>query len=48
MTPARRQAAERGFTLLELIVALLLLALMAAVMVGSVSLSARSWDGGEA
>jgi general secretion pathway protein J len=39
---------SRGFTLLELIVALLLLALMAAVMVGSVSLSARSWDGGEA
>ncbi|MBK9704459.1 MAG: prepilin-type N-terminal cleavage/methylation domain-containing protein [Betaproteobacteria bacterium] len=48
MTRARRRAAERGFTLLELIVALLLLALMAAVMVGSVSLSARSWDGGEA
>jgi general secretion pathway protein J len=42
-----RQSA-RGFTLLELTVALTLLALMAAVLVGSVSLSARSWDGGEA
>jgi general secretion pathway protein J len=38
----------RGFTLLELIIALSLLALMAAVLAGSVSLSARSWDGGEA
>jgi general secretion pathway protein J len=37
-----------GFTLLELIIALSLLALMAAVLAGSVSLSARSWDGGEA
>lgn len=43
-----RRGAARGFTLLELTIALLLLALMAAVMVGSVSLSARSWDGGEA
>ncbi len=37
-----------GFTLVELIVALVLLALMASVMFGSLSLAARSWDGGEA
>lgn len=41
-------AGARGFTLVELVVALLLLALMASVMFGSLSLSARSWDGGEA
>jgi general secretion pathway protein J len=40
-------ARTAGFTLLELIIALSLLALMAAVLAGSVSLSARSWDGGE-
>ena len=39
---------EDGFTLLELVIALSLLALMAAVLAGSVSLSAKSWDGGEA
>ena len=38
----------RGFTLIELIIALMLLALMAAVLFGSLSLAARSWDGGEA
>ena len=38
---------EDGFTLLELVIALSLLALMAAVLAGSVSLSAKSWDGGE-
>ncbi len=43
-----RRHGERGFTLLELTVALVLLALMAAVLVGSVRLAARSWDGGEA
>ncbi len=37
-----------GFTLLELIVALVLLALMASVMFGSLSMASRSWDGGEA
>ncbi len=37
-----------GFTLLELIIALVLLALMASVMFGSLSMAARSWDGGEA
>jgi len=46
--PLRLPRGVRGFTLLELIIALSLLALMAAVLVGSVSLSARSWDGGEA
>ncbi len=39
---------ERGFTLLELTIALLLLAMMAAVVTGSVNLAAKSWDGGEA
>ena len=39
---------QRGFTLLELSIALLLLALMGGVLAGSVRLAARSWDGGEA
>ena len=39
---------DRGFTLIELTVALLLLALMSAVLYGSLSLSADSWDKGEA
>ncbi|MEP7183108.1 MAG: prepilin-type N-terminal cleavage/methylation domain-containing protein [Betaproteobacteria bacterium] len=43
---ARRAAA--GFTLVELTIALMLLALMAAVLAGSVRLAARGWDGGEA
>src|SRR6266567_7287974 len=38
----------QGFTLVELIVALLLLALMSALLYGSLSLSATSWDRGEA
>jgi general secretion pathway protein J len=38
----------RGFTLLELTIALVLLALMAAMMFGSLSFAGRSWDGGEA
>ncbi|HEY2864991.1 MAG TPA: prepilin-type N-terminal cleavage/methylation domain-containing protein [Casimicrobiaceae bacterium] len=37
-----------GFTLVELMVALLLLALMSSVLYGSLSLSATSWDRGEA
>lgn len=37
-----------GFTLLELTVALLLLALMSALLYGTLSLSANSWDRGEA
>lgn len=38
----------RGFTLLELLIALTLLALMASVLFGSLRLAARSWDAGEA
>ncbi len=37
-----------GFTLLELVIALVLLALMSAVMFGSLSMAGRTWDGGEA
>ena len=43
--PARRSA---GFTLLELTVALVLLALLSGVLFGSLSFAGRSWDGGEA
>jgi len=39
---------NRGFTLLELTVSLLLLALMSSVLYGTLSLSASSWDRGEA
>src|SRR5438128_6220357 len=45
LRPDRR---AQGFTLLELIVAMLLLALMSALLYGSLSLSANSWDRGEA
>ena len=38
----------RGFTLVELTVALVLMAGIAAVMYGSLSLAARTWDSGEA
>jgi general secretion pathway protein J len=38
----------RGFTLLEMTIALLLLALMSGVLFGSLRLAGRSWDGGEA
>jgi general secretion pathway protein J len=38
----------RGFTLIELTVALVLLALMASVLYGSLSLAGTSWDRGEA
>lgn len=44
----RFRADARGFTLLELIVALLLMALMASVLFGSLRLASRSWDSGEA
>jgi len=37
-----------GFTLVELTIALVLMAGMSAVLYGSLSLAARSWDGGEA
>ena len=38
----------RGFTLLEMTIALALFALMAAVLYGSLRMAGRSWDGGEA
>jgi general secretion pathway protein J len=44
VTPRR----VRGFTLLELTVALVLFALMTAMMFGSLNFAGRSWDGGEA
>lgn len=53
-SPARRQRwhyplrHDRGFTLIELSVALVLLALMASVLYGSLSLAGTSWDRGEA
>jgi general secretion pathway protein J len=37
-----------GFTLIELLLALTLMAGIAAILFGSLSLAARSWDGGEA
>lgn len=45
MKPATHQ---RGFTLLELTIALLLLALMGGVLYGALGFAGRSWDGGEA
>lgn len=38
----------RGFTLVELLIALSLFALMSAVLFGSLRLAGRSWDAGEA
>jgi prepilin-type N-terminal cleavage/methylation domain-containing protein len=38
---------QRGFTLIELTIALVLLALMASVLYGSLSLAGTSWDRGE-
>ena len=50
--PARNKGSSiargRGFTLIELLVALGLLALMSAVLFGSLRLAGRSWDAGEA
>jgi general secretion pathway protein J len=46
--PPRPPARAAGFTLLEMIVALALFALMAGVLFGSLRVAARSWDGGEA
>jgi general secretion pathway protein J len=43
-----RRARSSGFTLVELTIALVLMAGMAAVLFGSLSLAARSWDSGEA
>jgi len=39
---------HRGFTLIELLIALGLLALMSAVLFGSLRIAGRSWDAGEA
>ena len=50
-SPARNKmshARSRGFTLIELLIALGLLALMSAVLFGSLRLAGRSWDAGEA
>jgi general secretion pathway protein J len=41
-------ARQSGFTLLELIIAMMLLALMSSLLYGTLSLSANSWDRGEA
>ena len=46
MTVPRLRTA--GFTLVELLIALVLMAGMASILFGSLSLAARSWDGGEA
>jgi general secretion pathway protein J len=43
-----RAHSHRGFTLLELMIAMLLLALMSSMLYGTLSLSAGSWDRGEA
>ena len=45
---AQRRDAQRGFTLLELTIALTLLALLSAVLFGSLRLAGRSTDSGEA
>jgi len=46
--PRRGFDRQRGFTLLELTIALTLLALLSAVLFGSLRLAGRSTDGGEA
>ena len=43
-----RRRVIRGFTLLELLIALALLAMMSAVLYGTISLATDSWDRGEA
>ena len=48
MNASRHATRMRGFTLLELTIALVLMALMGSVLVGSVRLAAKSWDTGEA
>ena len=48
MRTAGVKRGERGFTLLELTIALTLLALLSAVLFGSLRLAGRSTDGGQA
>lgn len=48
MDAAKMYRRIAGFTLIELMVALLLLALISSILYGSLSLSATSWDRGEA
>ena len=48
MKRSRTPSAQRGFTLIELSVALVLLALISSVLYGSLSLAGTSWDRGEA
>ena len=45
---ARNSTASRGFTMIELMIALVLLALMSAVLFGSLNLAGRSTDAGTA
>ena len=46
--PANPRAQAARFTLIELMLALVLMAGMASILYGSLNLAARSWDGGEA
>jgi general secretion pathway protein J len=43
-----RRLRMRGFTLIELMLALVLMAGIASILYGSLNLASRSWDGGEA
>lgn len=47
MTP-RHAGTMRGFTLVELLIALTLMALLSAVLFGSMQLAGKSWDAGDA
>ena len=38
--------AQRGFTLIELLIALTLMALMSAILFGSLRMAGKSWDTG--
>ncbi len=48
MKASRERSRAGGFTLLETMIALVIMALGAAVMYGSLRLAAKSWDAGEA